>query len=51
MEVKKSMPIFVGLDVHLLTCHATLMDECGRILKQKRIRNERTELERILEDI
>ena len=43
------MPTFVGLDVHLRTCHATVMDERGKILKQEKFPNERLELERISE--
>lgn len=42
------MPTFVGLDVHLKTCHATIMDEQGKILRQEKFPNERLELERIL---
>ena len=41
------MPKFVGLDVHLRTCYATVMDERGKILKQEKFPNERLELERI----
>ena len=45
------MPTFVGLDVHLRTCHATVMDERGKVLRQEKFPNERLELERIFEDI
>ena len=45
------MPTFVGLDVHLRTCHATVMDERGRIVKQEKFPNERMELDRILSGI
>lgn len=45
------MPTFVGLDVHLRTCHATVMDEQGKILRQEKFPNERLELERILKGI
>jgi len=45
------MAKYVGLDVHLRTCHATLMDERGRILKQEKLLNERQELERFLRGI
>jgi len=45
------MATYVGLDVHLRTCHATLMDEQGKILKQEKFLNEGQELERILRGI
>jgi len=45
------MTTYVGLDVHLRTCHATVMDEHGRILKQEKFPNERLEFERILKGI
>ena len=45
------MTTYVGLDVHLRTCHATLMDEQGRILKQEKFPKERQELERIMDGI
>ena len=45
------MPTFVGLDVHLRTCHATVMDERGKIPKQEKFQNERLELERIFKGI
>lgn len=45
------MPTFVGLDVHLRTCHATVMNEHGGILKQEKFLNERRELERIFKGI
>lgn len=45
------MATYVGLDVHLRTCHATVMDERGKILKQEKFPNERQELERILKGI
>jgi transposase len=45
------MPTYVGLDVHLRTCHATVMNEHGEILKQEKFPNERTELERIFKNI
>jgi len=45
------MPKYVGLDVHLRTCHATVMNEHGEILKQEKFPNERRELERIFKDI
>jgi len=45
------MPMYIGLDVHLRTCHATVMDEHGRILGQERFLNEREEFERILRGI
>jgi transposase len=31
------MPTYIGLDVHLNSCHATAMDEQGRILAQERL--------------
>jgi transposase len=45
------MTTYMGLDVHLRTCHATVMDERGRILKQEKFPNERLEFERILKGI
>ena len=45
------MATYVGLDVHLRTCHATVMDEQGKILRQEKFPNERLELERILKGI
>jgi len=45
------MTTYVGLDVHLRTCHATVMDEHGKILKQEKFPNERLEFERILKGI
>lgn len=42
------MPTFVGLDVHMRTCHVTVMDERGEILRQEKFPNERGEFERIL---
>ena len=45
------MPKFVGLDVHLRTCHATVMDGRGTILRQEKFPNERMELDRILRGI
>jgi transposase len=47
----KSMPKYVGLDVHLRTCHATAMDGRGRVLKQEKLQNERRELERFFHGI
>jgi hypothetical protein len=41
----------MGLDVHLRTCHATVMDEHGRILKQEKFPNERLEFGRIHIDV
>jgi len=40
------MPTFVGLDVHLRTCHATVMNE-----QDEKFLNERREFERIFKDI
>lgn len=45
------MPTYVGLDVHLRTCHVTVMDEHGEILRREKFPNERGELERILKGI
>lgn len=45
------MTKYVGLDVHLRTCHATVMNERGRILKQEKFPNERQEIERIFKRI
>ena len=45
------MPIYVGLDVHLNTYHATVMDEHGQILMQEKFSNQPEELERILKGI
>lgn len=42
---------YVGVDVHVQTCHATVMDESGKIVKQEKFRNERGELERFFEGI
>jgi predicted NBD/HSP70 family sugar kinase len=44
------MPKYVGLDVHLRNCHATVMNEHGEILKQEKFPNERRELERICQE-
>ncbi len=38
------MAKYVGVDVHVRTCHATVMDESGKIVKQERFRNERANL-------
>jgi transposase len=51
MEVKGNMTKYVGLDVHLRTCHATVTDERGRVLKQEKFPNERQEIERIFKSI
>lgn len=45
------MTKYIGLDVHLRTCHATVMDEQGNILRQEKFPNERQEYERILRGI
>ncbi len=45
------MAQYVGLDVHLRTCHATVMNERGEILKQEKFPNERMELERVFKGI
>lgn len=45
------MAQYVGLDVHLRACHATVMNERGEILKQEKFPNERMELERVLNGI
>jgi transposase len=45
------MPLYVGLDVHLKTCHATAMNERGEILKQEKFANEGLEIERFFKDI
>jgi transposase len=45
------MARFVGVDVHVQTCHATVMDETGKIVKQEKFRNELGELERFFEGI
>ena len=45
------MPTFVGLDMHLRTCHVTVMNEQGDILRQEKFPNERRELERIFKGI
>ncbi|MEM2878912.1 MAG: transposase [Candidatus Hadarchaeales archaeon] len=41
----------VGLDVHRQACHATVMDETGRIERQERFKNSRREYERFSRDI
>lgn len=51
MGGEKNMPTFVGLDVHLRTCHATMMNEQGEILRQEKFPNEWRELERIFKGI
>lgn len=38
------MPTFVGLDVHLRTCHATMMNEQREILRQEKFPNKQREL-------
>lgn len=45
------MPMYVGLDVHKRTCHATAMNEQGEILKQVRFRNQRSEYEYFFKDL
>jgi len=45
------MPKYVGLDVHKRTCHATVIDERGIIIKQKKFLNRPRELERFFDDI
>ena len=45
------MAKYVGMDVHKQTCHATVMDEQGNVIKQEKFRNEPEEFERILEGI
>jgi transposase len=39
------MPMYVGLDVHKRTCHATVIDEHGEIVEQRRFVNQRDEYE------
>jgi predicted NBD/HSP70 family sugar kinase len=39
------MPVYVGLDVHKKTCHATVIDEHGKIVEQRRFVNQRDEYE------
>jgi hypothetical protein len=51
VEVVKNMPMYVGLDVHKRTCHATVIDESGEIVKEARFRNLRTEFEYFFKDI
>ena len=51
MEVKVNMPKYVGLDVHKRTCHATVIDERGIVIKQKKFLNRPKELERFFDDI
>ena len=45
------MAKYVGVDVHVQTCHATVMDESGEIVKQEKFRNELGELERFFRGI
>jgi len=45
------MPVYVGLDVHKRTCHATVVDEQGKILVQEKFKNEPRELERFFKGI
>jgi transposase len=42
---------YVGLDVHKQTCHATVMNERGRIVKQEKFLNKREEYCRFFSDI
>jgi transposase len=42
---------YAGLDVHKQTCHATVMDERGRIVRQERFPNKREEYRRFFSDI
>ena len=44
------MALYVGLDVHMQTCHATVVDEHGNILKQEKFRNGPGELEQFFYD-
>ena len=39
------MAMYVGLDVHKRTCHATVMNERGEIVKEGKFRNERAGFE------
>lgn len=45
------MPKYAGLDVHKRTCHATVIDERGTIVKQKKFLNQQKELEKFFNDI
>jgi hypothetical protein len=38
--VVKNIPLWVGLDVHKQTCHATAVDERGEVVLQKNLLNE-----------
>ncbi len=51
MEVKINMPKYVELDVHKQTCHATVINERGAIIKQKKFLNRPKELEKFFDDI
>jgi len=33
------MPLWVGLDVHKQSCHATVLDERGEVVLQRRMPN------------
>jgi transposase len=41
------MPLWVGLDVHKQSCHATVLDERGEVVLQKRVPNEPEVLEEL----
>ncbi|MEW6592910.1 MAG: IS110 family transposase [Candidatus Hadarchaeota archaeon] len=43
------MTKYVGLDVHKRTCHATVMDENGAIIRQEKFLNRTEELDRFFE--
>jgi len=45
------MAQYVGVDVHRQTCHATVMDECGNILKQEKFLNREDEFLRVFDGI
>jgi transposase len=34
------MPLWIGLDVHKQSCHATAVDERGEVVLQKKMLNE-----------
>jgi len=45
------MALYVGLDVHMQTCHATVMNERGEIVKEGKFCNERAGFEYFFDGI
>lgn len=45
------MTQYVGLDAYKQTCHVTVVNECGEVLKEGRFPNKREDFEEFFESI